>query len=165
MHNGKFDYEVLKCTCNGIEVIPTWDTMVAARLLNENEPAGLKWQYISKIDPLQEKYDIEHLFENTLYADLPPELFALYAAHDAAMTNALYELQYKELHNSYYYEKLDVQADNFEIFYLTQIETTQGYIAAKDLQAGDQIKSENKLLKINKLVNNSNKITIYYSLN
>ena len=41
MHNGKFDYEVIKCTCD-IELPPNWDTMVAARLLNENEPAALK---------------------------------------------------------------------------------------------------------------------------
>jgi hypothetical protein len=38
--------------------------MVAARLLNENERAGLKQQYIEKIDPSQEKYSIDHLFEN-----------------------------------------------------------------------------------------------------
>ena len=35
-HNGKFDYQVLKCTC-GICVKPHWDTMIATRLLNENE--------------------------------------------------------------------------------------------------------------------------------
>lgn len=44
MHNGKFDYEVLKCTCS-ICVEPYWDTMIATRLLNENERYGLKEQY------------------------------------------------------------------------------------------------------------------------
>ena len=52
MHNGKFDYEVIKHTCK-INIIPTWDTMIAAKILNENEPAGLKWQYKFKIDSNQ----------------------------------------------------------------------------------------------------------------
>ena len=55
MHNGKFDYQVIHCTCS-IDLDIYWDTMVAARLLNENEEnAKLKDQYIDKIDPEQEK--------------------------------------------------------------------------------------------------------------
>lgn len=92
MHNGKFDYEVIKTTC-GIELPPVWDTMIAARLLNENEQAGLKYQYVTKIDPTQEKYDIEKLFENVQYSLVDPEIFALYAARDAKMTFDLYEYQ------------------------------------------------------------------------
>lgn len=107
MHNGKFDYEVIKCTCD-IEVKPTWDTMVAARLLNENELAGLKWQYINKIDKSQEKYDIENLFENVSYADVDPEIFALYAAHDAAMTDKLYEVQKIEFDKPEYGPHIDI---------------------------------------------------------
>lgn len=90
MHNGKFDYKVIKCTC-GIEVVPNWDTMLAAKVLDENEfSAGLKQQYISKIDPTQEKYSIDHLFENVEYAQVSPEIFALYAATDSMMTDKLY---------------------------------------------------------------------------
>lgn len=93
MHNGKFDYEVIKCTC-GIEIPPNWDTMIGAKLLDENEKsAGLKQQYIQKIDPEQEKYDIEHLFKGVEYADVDPDIFALYAATDALMTDKLYEWQ------------------------------------------------------------------------
>ena len=92
MHNGKFDYEVIKTTCH-IELPPHWDTQVAARLLNENELAGLKAQYTTKIDPTQEKYDIEKLFENIQYALVDPEIFALYAATDSMMTYKLYEYQ------------------------------------------------------------------------
>ena len=98
MHNGKFDYEVLKCTCN-IELEVYWDTMIAARLLNENERAGLKEQYISKIDPSIEKYSIEKFFKNVDYNYVDPEIFALYAATDAFMTYKLYELQEKEFKN------------------------------------------------------------------
>lgn len=92
MHNGKFDYEVIKCTC-GVALNCYWDTMIAARLLDENERAGLKQQYISKIDSSIERYSIDHLFENVDYAVVDPEVFALYAATDSYMTYRLYEWQ------------------------------------------------------------------------
>lgn len=94
MHNGKFDYQVLKCTC-GVKLNVYWDTMIGARLLNENEKAGLKEQYISKIDPTIEKYSIENLFDKLEYAIVDPDLFALYAATDAFMTYQLYKYQEK----------------------------------------------------------------------
>lgn len=99
MHNGKFDYEVIDCTC-GIKLPIYWDTMIGARILNENERAGLKEQYITKIDPSIEKYDIEHLFEKVQYEIVDPRVFALYAATDAFMTYKLYEYQLKEFSRS-----------------------------------------------------------------
>ena len=104
MHNGKFDYQVLKCTC-GVEVIPTWDTMLGAKIINENELAGLKQQYILHIDKDQEKYSIEHLFEKLPYEVFDPELFAMYAATDAMMTYKLYEYQ-RDILNSEENKKL-----------------------------------------------------------
>ena len=96
MHNGKFDYEVIKCTC-GVELDIYWDTLIGSRILNENERrAGLKYQYIDKIDATQEKYDIEHLFEKMEYAIVDPTIFALYAATDSYMTYKLYEWQKNE---------------------------------------------------------------------
>lgn len=93
MHNGKFDYQVIKCTC-GIELTIDWDTMIGAKVLDENEQsAGLKQQYISKIDPDQEKYSIDHLFEKIDYAVVDPNVFAMYAATDSLMTYKLYEWQ------------------------------------------------------------------------
>lgn len=98
-HNGKFDYEVLKCTCH-IELPIDWDTLIGAKLLDENEPSySLKWQYVHKIDPEQEKYDIEGLFEHLPYEVVEPRIFALYAATDAMMTDRLYELQMREYAN------------------------------------------------------------------
>ena len=94
MHNGKFDYQVIKETCH-IEMSIDWDTMIACKLINENEfSAGLKQQYIDKIDPEQEKYSIDHLFENVEYADVDPNIFAFYSATDSLMTYKLYEYQY-----------------------------------------------------------------------
>lgn len=93
MHNGKFDYQVIKCT-TGKQLSIYWDTMIAARILDENETsAGLKQQYISKIDPTVEKYSIDHLFKDIEYAKVAPEVFALYAATDPYMTYKLYEWQ------------------------------------------------------------------------
>lgn len=92
MHNYHFDYEVLYCTC-GCSMNIYWDTKVGANLLNENESAKLKDQYRNKIDPNQEKYDIDHLFSGVEYAVVPPELFALYAATDSFITYKLYEYQ------------------------------------------------------------------------
>lgn len=91
MHNGKFDYEVIKCTCD-IELEPDWDTMIGAHLLNENELKGLKIQYTTKIDHTQDKYDIESLF-TVPYKYVDPDIFALYAATDSMMTDKLYLYQ------------------------------------------------------------------------
>lgn len=96
-HNAKFDMQVLKCTC-GVELEVYWDTLIGARILDENEKAGLKEQYILHINQEQEKYSIENLFEKEEYAIFDPDLFALYAATDAIMTYELYLYQ-KELFN------------------------------------------------------------------
>lgn len=95
MHNAKFDYEVIKCTCD-CQLNVYWDTLLGAKILDENERAGLKQQYIEKIDNSIEKYDIEHLF-TIEYAVVNPDIFALYAATDAMMTYKLYEYQLKIL--------------------------------------------------------------------
>lgn len=114
MHNGKFDYQVIKCTCNK-EVSIYWDTMIAAKVLDENEQrAGLKYQYIDKIDPSQEKYDIEHLFEDVEYAKVDPEIFALYAATDSYMTYKLYQWQ-KDQFNKIENKKLQNLFFNLEM--------------------------------------------------
>lgn len=94
-HNGKFDHMVLHYTC-GVDVPIYWDSMIAAQCLNENERAGLKFQYRDKIDPDQEKYDLDKLFDIEQADKYPIELFSLYAATDSYMTYKLYEYQRKE---------------------------------------------------------------------
>ena len=91
-HNYIFDYKVIKCTC-GVAIPLGYDSFIAANMINENEEAGLKKLYRKYIDPSQEKYSIEHLFEGLEYAIFEPSLFALYAATDAMMTDRLYEYQ------------------------------------------------------------------------
>ena len=105
MHNGKFDVKVLKHTCD-IFIEPNWDTMIAAKLINENESASLKWQYIDKIDKDQTKYSIDELFEDVEYALVKPETFAIYAATDSKMTYDLCLYQYNEFFKKSGYEEL-----------------------------------------------------------
>ena len=119
MHNGKFDYQVIKCT-TGKQLKVFWDTMIGTRILNENEKsAGLKQQYIAKIDPSIEKYSIDHLFEGVEYAVVDPEIFALYAATDAYMTYKLYEWQKKQFekpeHERLYKLFLEVEMPVMEV--------------------------------------------------
>ena len=107
-HNGKFDYEVIKCTCD-CEFKLYWDSQIAAKVLNENESsARLKDQYKLKIDANEDKYSIEHLFEHIEYAVLDTELFALYAATDAYKTYKLYEWQLEQLSKSENADLLDL---------------------------------------------------------
>ena len=95
-HNGKFDYQVIYCTCD-VKIPIYWDSMIGAKVLNENEhSAGLKQQYIDKIDPSISKYSIDELFNSIEYQYVDPEVFALYAATDAYMTYRLYEYQKEE---------------------------------------------------------------------
>lgn len=94
-HHWQFDNQVLYCT-TGFKPSLYWDTLTGAQLLNENERANLKVQYITHIDPSIEKYSIEHLFGGIDYELFSPDLFALYAATDAYMTYRLYEYQEKE---------------------------------------------------------------------
>lgn len=92
-HNFKFDYQVIWCTCH-IAMPLYWDTQPGAKLIDENESAKLKDQYSLHIDPEQESYSIEEFFNSVEYADVPPALFALYAALDAMDTLELYDWQY-----------------------------------------------------------------------
>ena len=95
-HNGKFDYQVIYCTCD-VKFPIYWDSMIGAKVLNENEhSAGLKQQYIDKIDQSIEKYSIDELFNSVEYKYVNPDVFALYAATDSYMTYRLYEYQRTE---------------------------------------------------------------------
>jgi len=92
-HNGKFDYSVLKCTTGQLIRID-WDTLICEKLLDENKNSYvLKDLYIEQVDPEQEKYSIDKLFEDVEYADVDPHVFALYAATDSYMTHRLAEIQ------------------------------------------------------------------------
>ena len=92
MHNASFDLKVFANKV-GLRLPCYWDTMIAANILNENEPHGLK--------PLHDKYcgdgtgvySITNLFEGIVFTHVPIKLGYLYAARDAKMTYELYKFQ------------------------------------------------------------------------
>lgn len=88
-HNGKFDYEVLHCTCD-VDIRIDDDTFIAAYLINETGSHSLKDQYRMHCNPRQLPYDIEKLFGAVDYKYLPPELFGIYSAADPRETIELF---------------------------------------------------------------------------
>lgn len=112
MHNAKFDIQVLDFTCMNEEcnsISCYWDTMLAAKIIDENNSAKLKDLYQRYIDSEQESYNIETFFKGVKYEQVDPEVFALYAATDAYETYQLYEWQVKE------FERLN-DNDIFNVF-------------------------------------------------
>ena len=94
MHNANFDIRVLRRI--GVYLTCWWDTLIAANLLDENEDHGLK--------PLHQKYVLKNgedafsygkLFSTKImtFADIPIEIAAIYAAHDALITMELKDFQ------------------------------------------------------------------------
>lgn len=112
MHNAKFDIQVLDFTCMNGEcnsISCYWDTMLAAKIIDENYSAKLKDLYQRYIDPNQDSYNIETFFKGVKYECVDPEVFALYAATDAYETYELYQWQVKE------FERLNDQ-NMFNVF-------------------------------------------------
>lgn len=156
MHNGKFDYEVLKCTC-GVSCAPNWDTLIGARLIDENKYSekrtSLKYIYTTEIDPSQSKYDIEELFENIPYEVVDPNIFALYAATDSLMTDKVYlwEMPYFEGEEN---AKLKWLAENIEmpIVQVTAEMELTGVCIDQDLGARLKTKYDKQLEDIDKKI-------------
>lgn len=93
-HNAKFDINVIRKNF-GIHLKLYWDTLIAAKILDENRfENGLKSLY-SEIDPTIKAYHVTTFFEDNETADI--EDFGLYSAMDSYETYCLYKKQEKEL--------------------------------------------------------------------
>jgi len=94
--NAKFDVRVLKNTV-GVIFIPYFDTYIASRLLNENEPVGdrglkaLHKKYV--LGGEQDAFSYGELFEDIQFDLVPIDTGYLYAARDAQITYEFYEFQ------------------------------------------------------------------------
>ena len=96
-HNAKFDMRFMKNQL-GVELTPYWDTLLAAKLLNENEISySLKYLYRKYINPDSAEYKFETLFDDIQFNLVPIKSGYIYAARDAEMTYELYEYQSKYL--------------------------------------------------------------------
>lgn len=96
MHNASFDLKVF-ANMIGLRLPCYWDTMIAANLLNENEPHGLKVLHDKYCGDNTGVYSITNLFDGMVFTYVPIKLGYLYAARDAKMTYELYEYQSKWL--------------------------------------------------------------------
>lgn len=95
MHNSDFDIRVLKRI--GVNLKCDWDTLIMAHLLNENEEHGLKKlhsKYILKGQEDEFSFGKLFSFKGITFADIPINIAAVYAAHDAIITQELKDFQY-----------------------------------------------------------------------
>lgn len=94
MFNAKFDIRVMRNQI-GVYLTCTWDCLLGARLLNENEPTN-------RLKELHKKYvmggkgdafSFDALFKGITFDKVPIDVGYLYAAHDAEITYELYDFQ------------------------------------------------------------------------
>lgn len=95
--NSVFDVRTIKKNL-AVQIDPTWDGYVAARLLNENERSNslkdLYDKYVAKSGKVQKYAD---LFGGMGFTYVDAKVGGLYAAKDALMTYELYMFQYEWL--------------------------------------------------------------------
>lgn len=92
-HNAYYDLVVLRSVLGYFPKV-YWDTMPASFLLNENEPHGLKYLYDKYVMGGQAGvHKFAELFDGITFNYIPPHVGMVYAAHDALMTQKLYEFQ------------------------------------------------------------------------
>ena len=96
MHNASFDLKFIYYSMD-IKLTCYWDTMLAGRLMNTNQKAGLKELYAKYIEHGKKEYDYSALFKGVNYQQVPPATAALYAAIDALKTYKLFEYQVSEM--------------------------------------------------------------------
>lgn len=96
--NGKFDYKMILKDLD-CDLPLYWDTMIAARALNQLESAGLKYQYAKYIENSDEFAKFGELFGNIPFQYIPVNSAYIYGAKDAEMTYELYLNQLERLKN------------------------------------------------------------------
>lgn len=95
-HNAKFDYKFLLQDFK-IKLNINYDTMIAAKLLNNLEPASLKFQYAKYVEETNEFSTFGDLFNGISFDYIPANVGYIYGAKDAQMTYDLMLYQKAEL--------------------------------------------------------------------
>ena len=104
LHNAKFDMHILYWMV-GVKIKPYWDTEIASRLLNENEPHGLKklWmKYCTDEEEDTKVASFNSLFNGIEFTKIPPDVGYMYASFDPIMTYELYKFQEQYLDKDSY---------------------------------------------------------------
>ena len=95
MHNSKFDIRVIRNQLKVSDIYCDWDCLLAARLLNENEPTNrlkkLHQKYV--LNNSEDEFTFDEFFKGVSFDKIPINTAYLYAAHDAEITYELYEFQ------------------------------------------------------------------------
>ena len=95
MHNAKFDIRVIRNQLQIPDIWCDWDCLLAARLLNENEPTNrlkkLHQKYV--LNNSEDEFTFDEFFKGVSFDKVPISTGYLYAAHDAEITYELYEFQ------------------------------------------------------------------------
>ena len=103
MFNATFDIRVIKNQL-GVRLHCWWDCSLASRLLNENEKYGegglkaLHRKYV--LNGTEDAFKFDDLFKGVKFNLVPINVGGIYAAHDAIITDQLYEFQAQHI----YYE-------------------------------------------------------------
>lgn len=106
LHNSKYDVHILY-NWTGIDITfnTVWDTMICAKLLDENSSASLKDWYINYAVPhftndntfnedlSNPTFKFGDTFNKTPFDSIPPDLATYYACHDVFMTQKVFEYQ------------------------------------------------------------------------
>lgn len=138
MHNAKFDINVCYFRFNWLFNNLKWDTMVASKILNELEDAGLKYQYCDKIARDGKVNDYSSLFEGVNFAYIPINIGYLYAAKDAQITYELYQWQLQE-YNKPNNSKLKELLETMEIPLVPVVADMQRTGITLDVQKADEL--------------------------
>lgn len=138
MHNAKFDINVCYFRFNWLFNNLKWDTMVASKILNELEDAGLKYQYCDKIAKDGKVNDYSSLFEGVNFAYIPINIGYLYAAKDAQITYELYQWQLQE-YNKPNNSKLKELLETIEIPLVPVVADMQRTGITLDVQKADEL--------------------------
>ena len=95
MFNAKFDMRVIRNQLGVKDIYCTWDTYLAARLMNENEESNKLKKLHNKyvLDGKGDAFSFDELFKGVPADKIPINTFYLYAAHDAIITYELYKYQ------------------------------------------------------------------------
>ena len=100
MFNAKFDMRVIRNQLGVKDIYCTWDTYIAARLMNENEESNRLKKLYNKyvLDSKGDAFSFDELFNGIPADKIPINTFYLYAAHDAVITYELYQYQKQFVH-------------------------------------------------------------------
>lgn len=136
-HNGKFDCRWL--AAKGVFVPLTFDTMLAAHMLDENRGKSLKT--LSQVLLDADAYDIGEDVKNAYY--VPMKRLCVYAAKDADYTLRLYHLFRKELkehpRTARIFKKLMMPSSNM----LTKVERRGVWVDLPKIEKHTEITDEN----------------------